>query len=113
MRVSGSRWIAHKRKALQRVVDRYGAYPNHLTTLTEDKTIKSTDRQRLKGYLLRWRQARMIIGCALYTDVLKPASLPLQDDNIDVAQGIKNILKSHTTNNTGCDGVACNKVSFK
>ena len=100
VRASGSRWIARKRKALQRVVDRYGDYLNHLSTLTEDKTIKSTDRQRLKGYLLRWRQARMIIGCALYTDVLKPASLlslTLQDDNVDVAQGIKSILKSHTS----------------
>ena len=41
----------------------------------------------------------MIIGCALYTDVLKPASLlslTLQDDNVDVAQGIKSILKFHT-----------------
>jgi len=44
VRTCGSRWIAHKRKALQRVVDRYGAYMNHLATLTEEKTIKSTDR---------------------------------------------------------------------
>lgn len=100
VRASGSRWITHKRKALQRLVDRYGAYLNHLAALTEDKSIKSTDRQRLKGYLLKWRQARMIIGSALYTDALKPASLlslTLQDDDIDVVQGIKNILKSHTS----------------
>ena len=40
----------------------------------------------------------MLIGFALYTDVLKPASLlslTLQDDEIDVAQGINHILKSH------------------
>jgi len=100
VRASGSRWITYKRKALQRVVDRYGAYLNHLAALTEDKSIKSTDRQRLKGYLLKWRQARMIIGSALYTDALKPASLlslSLQNDDIDVVQGIKSILKSHTS----------------
>ena len=57
VRASGSRWITHKRKALQRVVDQYGAYLNHLATLTEDKSIKSADRQHLKGYLLKWRQA--------------------------------------------------------
>ena len=82
------------------MVDQYGAYLNHLAALTEDKSIKSTDRQRLKGYLLKWRQARMIIGSALYTDALKPASLlslTLQDDDIDVVQSIKNILKSHTS----------------
>jgi len=42
----------------------------------------------------------MIIGSALYTDVLKPASLlslTLQDDEIDVAHGISHILKSHTS----------------
>jgi len=100
VRACGSRWIAHKQKAFQRVVDRYGAYMNHLATLTEDKTIKSTDRQRLKDYSLKWRQAKMIIGCALYTDALKPAallSLTLQDDDINVEKGMKNILKSHTS----------------
>ena len=40
----GSHWITYKRKALQRVVDRYGAYLNHLATLTEDASFKSTDR---------------------------------------------------------------------
>jgi len=42
----------------------------------------------------------MIIGSALYTDVLKLASLlslSLQNEDIDVVQGIKSILKSHTS----------------
>ena len=98
VRAHGSRWITYKRKALQRVVDRYGAYLNHLATLTEDTSIKSTDKQRLKGYLLKWREARLIIGSALYTDALKPASLlslTLQDDDINIVQGIKHILKAH------------------
>ena len=30
VRSQESRWISHKRKALQRVVDRYGAYISHL-----------------------------------------------------------------------------------
>jgi len=67
---------------------------------TEDKSIKSTDRQHLKGYLLKWRQARMIIGSTLYTDALKSASLlslSLENDDIDVVQGIKSILKPHTS----------------
>ena len=65
VRAHGSRWISYKRKALQRFVDRYGAYLKHLANLTEDKSIKSTDRQRLKGYLIKWREARMLIGSAL------------------------------------------------
>lgn len=42
----------------------------------------------------------MIIGPALYTDALKPASLlslTLQDDDINIVQGIKHILKSHSS----------------
>ena len=32
VRSQGSRWINHKQKALQRFVDRYGAYINNLLT---------------------------------------------------------------------------------
>ena len=92
LRSQGSRWISHKRAALQRLVDRYyGAYISHLTSLVEDKTIPSTDRARLKGCLAKWQQAKMLIGAALYVDALKPASLlimNLQEDNISgVARG--------------------------
>ena len=34
IRSQGSRWINHKRNALQRMIDRYGAYPCHLVTLS-------------------------------------------------------------------------------
>jgi hypothetical protein len=44
VRAHGSRWISYKRKALQRVVDRYGAYLTHISALTEDTSIKSADR---------------------------------------------------------------------
>ena len=40
IRSQGSRWINHKRKALQRVIDRFGAYISHLTALSEDSSIK-------------------------------------------------------------------------
>ena len=97
VRSQGSRWINHKRKALQRFVDRYGAYIHHLLTLVEDKTIKSDDRAKLKGYLQKWRHTRMLVGAALYVDVLKSPSylsLCLQDDHLDIISGIKSVLKS-------------------
>ena len=97
VRSQGSRWINHKRKALQRFVDRYGAYINHFLTLVEDKTIKSDDRAKLKGYLQKWRHTRMLIGAALYVDVLKSPSylsLCLQDNHLDIISGIKSVLKS-------------------
>jgi len=69
----------------------------HLISVTEDTSIKSDDRARIKGYLQKWVQYRYILGCALYVDILKPASilsLCLQDTDLDLVAGIKAILKS-------------------
>ena len=60
-----AQWITHKRKAMQQVVDRFGAYVNHLTTLSVDTSISSTDRARLQGYLRKWQHLSILIGCAL------------------------------------------------
>ena len=97
VRSQGLRWINHKRRALQRVVDRYGAYISHLTALAEDSSIKAEDRVRLRGYLRKWMQFRIILGCAMYIDILKPPSLlslSLQGCELDTVLGINNILKS-------------------
>ena len=51
VRCQETRWISYKRKVLQRVVDRFGAYISHLAALIEDSTVKASDRARLKGYL--------------------------------------------------------------
>ena len=99
VRSEGSRWINHKRKALQRLVDRYGAFLNHVTTLAEDRSIKSTDRARLQGYLKKWKQSKVLIGAAMYmyVDVLKAPvllSLSLQEEKLDIVLGIQHLLKS-------------------
>lgn len=39
----GTRFIAHKVAALERLIDRFGAYRNHLT---EDASTKPADKQR-------------------------------------------------------------------
>ena len=97
IRSQGSRWISHKRQALQRITDRYGAYVAHLTTLSNDSSINSTDRARLKGYLLKWQEGKILIGCALYVDVLKAPSLlskALQGEKLDVVLCLQSILKA-------------------
>ena len=103
VRSHGSRWIGHKRKALLRVLDRYGAYMTHLIALTEDTSVKPEDRACLKGYLRKWMQYKVLLGCALYADILKPASmlsLSLQNKAVDTVLGIKNILKAVTALNS-------------
>lgn len=97
IRSCGTRWINHKRKALQHVIDRYGAYLHHLTTLTEDTSVQSADRAGLKGYVLKWRHSKILIGCAMYVDALKPASLlslTLQNHSVDIVFSIEHILKT-------------------
>jgi len=99
IRSQGSRWINHKRKAIQRVVDRYGAYISHLITLSEDNSVKADERARIKGYLKTWSKYSTIVGCALYVDILKSPSflsMSLQASELDIVLGIKNTLKSIT-----------------
>ena len=79
------------------MADRYGAFLNHVTTLAENQSIKSTDRARLKGYLKQWKQSKVLIGAAMYVGVLKaPAllSLSLQGEKLDIVLGIQHLLKS-------------------
>ena len=97
IRSCGTRWISHKRKALQHVVDRYGTYIAHLSTLAKDNTVKAADRTRLKGYLCKWKQPQILVGCALYIDALRPVSLlslTLQSDDADIVSSIESTLKS-------------------
>ena len=96
IRSQGSRWITHKRKALQRVVDRYGAYVNHLLTLADNRALRAEDRARIKGYVGKWVQYKSILGCDLYVDLLKPPSLlslSLQGCELDIVL-IKNMKAS-------------------
>ena len=88
IRSHGSRWITHKRKAL-RVVDRFGAYVNHLATLADDRALRVEDRARIKGYVGKWVQYKCILGCAMYVDLLKPPSLlslSLQGCQLDIVK---------------------------
>lgn len=83
----GSRWISHKHQALQQVMDCYGAYITHLIILTEDSLVSSTDKARLKGYLLNWQQGKMLIGCTMYVDAVKSPSIlskVVQGDKVDI-----------------------------
>ena len=52
IRSQGTCWINHKRRACQRMTDWYGAYMymSHHIVLSEDTSVKSKDRARLKGY---------------------------------------------------------------
>ena len=59
--------------------------------------MKAVDRARLKGYLQMWNQGKILVGCAMYIEILKPPSilsLTLQEEQFDIVFGLKQILKS-------------------
>ena len=60
------------------------------------RSISNTGRARLQGYLHKWQHLSVLIGCALYVDVLKPPyfSLNLQKENLDVVIALKLTLKN-------------------
>ena len=62
---------------MERVLDRFGAYINHLIALTEDPSskLKPADKQKLKGYVRKWRDGKVLLGCALFHDILKPSAI--------------------------------------
>ena len=97
VRCQGTRWISHKHKALHRIVDCYGVYVAHLAALAANASTKSAERSRIKGYLQKWSQEKMLKGCAMYIGVLKVPSLLslcLQKNGVDNIYCIKQILKS-------------------
>lgn len=87
LRACGTRFITHKVTALGRVTDQLGAYLSLLSALIEDPSVKAADRQKLKGYMLKWQDARILLGCAYFHDLWKPASIlckVLQADEVCV-----------------------------
>lgn len=97
LRACGTRFVAHKVAALWRLIDRFGAYLSHLTALTEDASVKSSDRQKLKGYILKWRNAKVLLGCAFFHDLLKPSAIlckVLQEDELCVVRAIEAVMKT-------------------
>ena len=53
----------HKLSAMKRVISKFGAYTAHLTTLSEDSSVKSADRCKFRGYLRKWTDAVFVRLC--------------------------------------------------
>ena len=93
----GTCFLAHKVCALERIVDRFGAYLNHLLALIEDPKTKLVDRQKLKGYVTKWKDGTVLLGCAVFHDILKPAAIlciSFQADEISIVSTIEAILRT-------------------
>ncbi len=92
VRSSGStcRWVSHKLNAMKRVLSKFGA-------LSEDSSVKSTDRAKLKGYYSKWVYAKYLLGCALFVDLLTPCAILskcMQSDEVDILGALTCLLKT-------------------
>ena len=97
VRSSGSRWISHKLSAMKRVLSKFGAYTNHLATLSQDSSVRPCDRAKLKGYYNKWIDAKYLLGCALFIDLLIPCAIlskAMQKDEIDILGALSGLLKT-------------------
>ena len=97
LRVCSTRFVAHKVAALRRVSNRFGAYLAHLLALTDDRSVPPSSRQKLKGYITRWHDSKVILGCGFFHDLLQPfthLSKVLQQDQLFVVQAIDALMKT-------------------
>lgn len=89
IRSSGSRWVAHKLNAMKRVLSKYGAYTNHLASLSEDNAVI---RAKLKGYYRKWKY---LLGCAMFVDLLLPCAIfskVMQRDEVDILGAMTSLV---------------------
>ncbi len=97
VRASGSRWVAHKLNAMKRVVSKFGAYTSHIAALSEDTSVKSVDQAKLKGYYKKWTEAKYLLGCSLFIDLLTPCAIfskCMQSDEVDILGALTSLLKT-------------------
>ena len=70
---------------------------NHLVALTENRTVKSSDKQKLKGYIKVWKNAKVLHGCAVFAEILKPVAIlskVLQNEEICLYESIESMMKT-------------------
>ena len=99
-KATGTRWIDHKLRATQKVVDKYGLYSQHLQNVIAD-TSKQTDRATLEGKFKKLIDASVLLRGAVFIDVLAEAkafSLKTQKDDtniIDIVESLELMKRNY------------------
>ena len=82
---------------MKRVISKFGAYSSHSVALSEDASVKSVDRAKLRGYCTKWVNAKYILGCAFFSDLLSPCAIfskVLQNDTLDILGAFTSLLRT-------------------
>ena len=59
--------------------------------------MKTADKAKLTGYCAQWVNAKYILGCAVFVDVLSPCvilSNVMQYDHLDIFAALASLLRS-------------------
>jgi len=94
LQACGTRFVALKVSSLSRIIDWFGSYLSHLTSLSEDCSFKSVGRQKLKGCILR---SKILLGCAFFHGMLKSVGNVckiLQEDELCVVRRFEAFVKT-------------------
>jgi hypothetical protein len=80
---------------MRRILANFGVYVSHLISLAQDRSVKSSDRAKLRGYVQKWINAKYTLGCAFFLDLLKPCvtmSKVMQQDDLDILRALTSLV---------------------
>ena len=95
----GTRWIDRKLASMKIMLENYGSYSSHVESLSQTDS-QALKRAELKGYLLKWKDASILISFAIYLDVLSPLkqlSLSFQQELHDPVKVVRCIRDFNLT----------------
>ena len=94
-----TRWINHKYRAMERVLDNYGPYTAHLESLCHTNS-QALKRAELVGQAKKWKDATYPMYMAVYLDILSPIcriSIAMQSDFHDPVKVVKRLKEFRWT----------------
>ena len=94
---NGIRWISHKIAAMKMYLDKWGINIQHLEKLCQDQSTKTKERAKLKGYLTKWNDSKMLFFLTMCIDILEIASelsVSMQSDKTDTVNTIYFLSKT-------------------
>ena len=68
-----------------------------MIALSDDRTVKSVDQAKLREYCSKWVNAKYIVGCAFFSDLLSPCAIlskVLQHDSLDILEAFTSLLRT-------------------
>ena len=89
--------MSHKLNAMKCVLSKFGAYTSQLKALSTYISVKSVDCAKLQGYLRKWVDAKYLLGCAFFINLLSLCAIfskVMQEDDLDVLGAFSSLIRT-------------------